>query len=356
MGLTKIETVVLGAIAFFTAAAGVAHYRELTRARRLRARDPRARRARVDRLVLDGAARRAARPAATGVLQSTLGNLPEFFVVIFALSAGKTVVAQTAIVGSVLANALLVLGLTIVAGAWVAKDERMRFNARLPNDTATLLQLARLHHRPRRARARARRTAGARKSPRRRLDGRRDLPAPRLRARGSSRTCAPASARERDHTATSRMRCRRAIGLLARRRHRLGVRLGLVRRRADACDGQARPLRGVRGSRHRRDRRATRWRTSPASCWRRRDRAISPSRSSRTPWPRSRRSSSRSSSSCRSSSQRSSRSRCRAAAGALVLTALAVWQITGDGEATLFEGLALVAFYVIIATITLFAD
>jgi Ca2+:H+ antiporter len=42
--------------------------------------------------------------------------------------------------------------------------------------------------------------------------------------------------------------------------------------------------------------------------------------------------------------------------GALVLTALAVWQITGDGEATQFEGLALVALYVIVATITLFAD
>src|SRR3954453_11857066 len=81
-------------------------------------------------------------PAATGVLQSTLGNLPEFFVVIFALSAGKTVVAQTAIVGSILANALFVLGLAIVAGAWVSRDRVMRFSPRLPNDTATLLLLA----------------------------------------------------------------------------------------------------------------------------------------------------------------------------------------------------------------------
>ena len=32
-------------------------------------------------------------PGVTGVLQSTLGNLPEFFVVIFALSAGEIVVA-----------------------------------------------------------------------------------------------------------------------------------------------------------------------------------------------------------------------------------------------------------------------
>jgi Ca2+:H+ antiporter len=41
--------------------------------------------------------------------------------------------------------------------------------------------------------------------------------------------------------------------------------------------------------------------------------------------------------------------------GALVLTAIAVWQITGDGEAAMFEGLALVALYVLVATITLYA-
>jgi len=81
-------------------------------------------------------------PAATGVLQSTLGNLPEFFVVVFALSAGKTVVAQTSIVGSILANALLVLGLCIIAGALVGEGRVMRFHPRLPNDTATLLQLS----------------------------------------------------------------------------------------------------------------------------------------------------------------------------------------------------------------------
>jgi Ca2+:H+ antiporter len=78
-------------------------------------------------------------PAATGVLQSTVGNLPEFFVVIFALNAGELVVAQTALVGSIVVNALLVLGLVIVAGAHRARDGIMRFNPRLPNDTATLL-------------------------------------------------------------------------------------------------------------------------------------------------------------------------------------------------------------------------
>jgi Ca2+:H+ antiporter len=78
-------------------------------------------------------------PAVTGLLQSTVANLPEFFVVIFALGAGQLIVAQTAIVGSILVNALLVLGLVIVAGAHHARDGLMRFGARLPNDTATLL-------------------------------------------------------------------------------------------------------------------------------------------------------------------------------------------------------------------------
>ncbi len=80
-------------------------------------------------------------PGVTGMLQSTLGNLPELFVVIFALQKGELVVAQYAIVGSILANALLVLGLVIVVGARRAPDGLMRFSKRLPRDTATLLQV-----------------------------------------------------------------------------------------------------------------------------------------------------------------------------------------------------------------------
>ena len=78
-------------------------------------------------------------PAATGLMQSTLGNLPELFVVIFALQKGEVVVAQTSIIGSLLANALLVLGLVIVVGARSAEGRCMTFSKRLPNDTATLL-------------------------------------------------------------------------------------------------------------------------------------------------------------------------------------------------------------------------
>ena len=80
-------------------------------------------------------------PAVTGFMQSTLGNLPEFFIVIFALSAGEVVVAQTSLIGSLFANALLVLGIVIVVGAR-AGNGCMRFNPRLPRDTTTLLLLA----------------------------------------------------------------------------------------------------------------------------------------------------------------------------------------------------------------------
>ena len=81
-------------------------------------------------------------PAVTGALQSTLGNLPELFIVLFALSAGELVVAQFSILGSLFANALLVLGLAIAAGSAKRADGTMTFGKRLPNDTATLLLLA----------------------------------------------------------------------------------------------------------------------------------------------------------------------------------------------------------------------
>ena len=55
-------------------------------------------------------------PGATGVLQSALGNLPELFIAFFALKAGLVDVVRAAIVGSILANLLLVLGLAFLVG------------------------------------------------------------------------------------------------------------------------------------------------------------------------------------------------------------------------------------------------
>lgn len=55
-------------------------------------------------------------PGATGVLQSALGNLPELFICLFALREGLVVVVQSALIGSILANLLLIMGLCFVTG------------------------------------------------------------------------------------------------------------------------------------------------------------------------------------------------------------------------------------------------
>jgi Ca2+:H+ antiporter len=51
-----------------------------------------------------------------GVVQSALGNLPELFIAIFALRQGLVSVVQAALVGSILANSILVLGLAFIVG------------------------------------------------------------------------------------------------------------------------------------------------------------------------------------------------------------------------------------------------
>ena len=53
---------------------------------------------------------------AVGVLQSALGNLPELFICIFALRSHLTDVVTAAIIGSILGNLLLVLGLSFFVG------------------------------------------------------------------------------------------------------------------------------------------------------------------------------------------------------------------------------------------------
>jgi Ca2+:H+ antiporter len=50
------------------------------------------------------------------VVQSALGNLPELFIALFALHRGLVDVVQAALVGSILANSVLVLGIAFVVG------------------------------------------------------------------------------------------------------------------------------------------------------------------------------------------------------------------------------------------------
>jgi Ca2+:H+ antiporter len=54
--------------------------------------------------------------SAAGAIQSGLGNLPELFIALFALHQGLIGVVQSALVGSVIANGILVLGLAFIVG------------------------------------------------------------------------------------------------------------------------------------------------------------------------------------------------------------------------------------------------
>ena len=130
-------------------------------------------------------------PAVTGVLQSTLGNLPELFIVIFSLSAGELVVAQFSILGSLFANALLVLGLAIAVGRDLGRGRRDALPeaaAERHRDAAPALGVPDLHARalgP--GRRQGERASGGD------LGRRRDLPARSSTQPGSSPTSAPTS-------------------------------------------------------------------------------------------------------------------------------------------------------------------
>jgi Ca2+:H+ antiporter len=78
-------------------------------------------------------------PGPTALLQSTMGNLPELFVGLFALSDGLTNVVQASLVGSILANVALVLGCAFVAGG--LRHGTQRFDPEEPRLNASLLLL-----------------------------------------------------------------------------------------------------------------------------------------------------------------------------------------------------------------------
>jgi Ca2+:H+ antiporter len=79
-------------------------------------------------------------PGATGLLQSGFGNLPELFVGLFALHRGLVDVVKAALVGSILANTLLVLGLAFVVGG--LRHGVQKFPSEDPRLIGTLLLLA----------------------------------------------------------------------------------------------------------------------------------------------------------------------------------------------------------------------
>ncbi|MDQ6742644.1 MAG: sodium:proton exchanger [Candidatus Dormibacteraeota bacterium] len=79
-------------------------------------------------------------PAATGVLQSALGNLPELLIGYFALRAGLVAVVQAALIGSILGNSLLVLGIAFVVGG--IRHGTQRFASAPPRLIALMTMLS----------------------------------------------------------------------------------------------------------------------------------------------------------------------------------------------------------------------
>ena len=75
-----------------------------------------------------------------GVVQSALGNLPELFIALFALREGLIAVVQSALVGSVIANSVLVLGIAFLVGG--ARHGTQSFNSPRARLIATLTTLA----------------------------------------------------------------------------------------------------------------------------------------------------------------------------------------------------------------------
>lgn len=79
-------------------------------------------------------------PGATGVIQASVASMPELFVSFFALRAGLVTVVQSAIVGSILANSLLIMGLAFLFGG--LKHGTQRFNSERPRAIVILMVLA----------------------------------------------------------------------------------------------------------------------------------------------------------------------------------------------------------------------
>jgi Ca2+:H+ antiporter len=79
-------------------------------------------------------------PGIGGLLNVTFGNAPELIIALFALEKGLQEVVKASIIGSILGNLLLVMGAAMLIGGW--GRERNRFVAEAASAQATMLLLA----------------------------------------------------------------------------------------------------------------------------------------------------------------------------------------------------------------------
>ncbi len=79
-------------------------------------------------------------PGIGGLLNVTFGNAPELIIAIFALNSGLQEVVKASLIGSILGNLLLVMGAAMLIGGW--GRERQTFIAEAASAQATMLLLA----------------------------------------------------------------------------------------------------------------------------------------------------------------------------------------------------------------------
>ena len=138
--MNRSDRIQLGVAAALVAAAAVAHFTDATPVLTFALAALAI--AQLARLVGSATEQLGARvgPSAAGAVQSALGNLPELFIALFALNAGLVGVVQAALVGSVIANGVLVLGIAFLAGGIV--NGPLTFDSRRARLIATLTMLA----------------------------------------------------------------------------------------------------------------------------------------------------------------------------------------------------------------------
>jgi len=79
-------------------------------------------------------------PGIGGLLNVTFGNAPELIIALFALEAGLHEVVKASIIGSIIGNVLLVMGAAMFAGG--LRRDKQTFNATAASAQATMLLLA----------------------------------------------------------------------------------------------------------------------------------------------------------------------------------------------------------------------
>jgi Ca2+:H+ antiporter len=81
----------------------------------------------------------AAGARVSALLNATFGNLPEVVIVVLSIRAGLSDIARASIIGSVIGNVLLILGLSLVIGGW--RNGVQTFNERVAATNSSMLFL-----------------------------------------------------------------------------------------------------------------------------------------------------------------------------------------------------------------------